>query len=205
MHNEKIAMKNIELNQINLQAISSLPTALKSMIIIGVSVVLVMVVYWFDFSSLVVQLEHSKSKATTLRHDFIAKHPAAAQFGIYQNQYQQLEQQFDHLVHHITNDQKNSALLDKIQKMLAIDGLQVIQIKPQPAMHQDYLTIWPFEILLHGSYHQFARLITQLTNLDQLVTIHNFALKSQTTNGDDKLQMDLVLYVYQYDGHKVSV
>lgn len=192
-------MNNIEFNQINLQTVSRLPTIIKLAIIISISGLLIFITYWFDFKDLTQQFNNAKLKTATLRHDFVTKHPSAAQVNLYQDQYQQLEQQFNHLLQQVTNSQKNSALIDKIQKMLAIDGLQVIQIKPQSSIQQDYLTIWPFEILLHGSYHQFSRLITQLTNLDQLVTIHNFSLKNQAAKNDDKLQMDLVLYVYEYN------
>lgn len=77
-------------------------------------------------------------------------------------------------------------------------GVFIISIEPQPTQVKDLYTENPYRLQIEGSYHNFARFLTALSELQRIVNVSemNLSMNPETLSDDDIISITCLLTSY---------
>ncbi len=107
-------------------------------------------------------------------------------------------------------------LLEDISKTGNTNGLIFTLFKPQNEISLEFYAEVPIEIVVWGTYHRFAKFVSDIAALPRIVTLHDFKIsvlkpKNETRNTSqgparstgpvpEALSMSITAKTYRYSG-----
>ena len=87
------------------------------------------------------------------------------------------------------------------------DHLEFTMFKPGPTSSKGFYTIYPIEIDLVGSYHNFGKFVEDITNSPQVTKISNLDITAFTSKDfpEFSIKAHFILQVYVFTGQAVKV
>ncbi len=186
---------------INAETISNLSPTRKVLLVL-VIVLLIFGLYW--------QLAY-KGKARTidrLRSDLSNKQAKlneneaiARNLPRFKEEVEKLNQQLGKVVQELPNSREIPNLLETISNLGAINGLEVIYIKPQNDVDKGFYAEVPISIKVRGGYHEMGLFLDAVSRLPRIINMTNVTLgnaKEDERSGAIILSIDALATTYRY-------
>ena len=149
--------------------------------------------HYYFISPALKQLSYLKAQNQVLEKNFIQQHALAIQKIAYEKQLKTLEQYKEHLSQRLVRRAELAKLVESISNTGMALGVNFKFIKPQAELSEDFYKILPIDIIITGSYHQFAEFISGLTALPKIVLINDFSMSHAPKTDESLLTLNLNL------------
>lgn len=198
LHKELHAIKKLNRDDLDLANAGQWPSSIKLFSLTLIVLGLVSFSHWLIINSYKEDLAAAQTKQARLIEDYGRNVFQAANLVAYQQQILTMETAFNSLVNSLTAAHEVPKLLDAIQQEANQQNLEVVSIKMQPLKQHNFYTQIPFEIKIKGNFHQLATFIAGISNLNHLITLHDFTLVPNAPNSVE-LVLTLEAQTYRYE------
>jgi type IV pilus assembly protein PilO len=186
----------LTLSQLDFNEPGELPAPIKLIIFL----LLVSIVwgggYYFVIQDKQKQLASIEQKELQLKKDFEAKQAKAVNLQAYKEQLAEMEIMFSSMLDQLPRKREIPDLLNDVTRTGLINGLQFQLFQPQGERRTDFYSELPIKMIIRGNYHQFGRFVSGLASLPRIVTLHDFTIKSSSS--DSTLTMEVLGKTYRY-------
>lgn len=179
----------MNINELTLENIGSWPNWAKAMMIGIVCMIVVLLFYFFAFKPMGLQVTQAKLEMQDLRDTYEVKYHQAANLPEYKAQIIEVKKLIVNMLGQLPKTLDVPNLIEDISKKGIAAGLHFKSIRPQPEIERDFYTELPIEIIVTGSYNQIASFISNLANLQRIVTLDDFKI-SRNNQDMDQLRQD---------------
>lgn len=196
-------MNKINLNDLTLDNVGQWPMVVKIGVIIGISLVAVFLGYVLIIKSNL-ELYHSmESQEVSLKADFELKAHQASNIKTYRNQLELMNERFGTMLRQLPAKNEMPGLLEEISKTGTASGLKFVLFAPQPEITYDFYIELPIKIKVVGTYFQLATFLSRVSEMNRIVTLHEFSVKGLTSKDNqqvslDELEMEITAKIYRY-------
>lgn len=191
------------LNTLDPQNIGSWPIAVKAMIYVLVFIVVLVVGYMFDLSSIREGLAVGHKQQETLFGEFESKVFKAQNLETYKRQLKDMEDSFGALLRQLPQDTEVPGLLEDITHTGLGSGIEFDSIDLGKEARQDFYIEQPINIKAHGDYHSFGAFVSGIASLPRIVTLHDFKIspissRTESADGSPVLSLTVLAKTYRY-------
>jgi len=193
------SLRQIDLNDLDLNNVGSWPAAVKFIAGALLLVVVIALGYNFHLKDLQVSLEGKQAEEVALKEQFSSKAFQAANLDAYKEQMQEMEISFGALLKQLPSDTEVPGLLEDITRTGLGSGLEFEEIKLLPEAAQQFYIELPIQIAVVGTYHDLATFVSGVASLPRIVTLHDFNLVPAASDATSKLRMSILAKTYRYN------
>ncbi len=180
----------------------SWPALPRYLLCVGVTVFVVVALWFVWLSSSDEELTAERGKETQLRDDFSKKLTQAASLDALKKQREQVQQYVTQLEKQLPSKAEMDALLSDINQAGLGRSLQFELFRPGQVSVKEYYAELPIAVRVSGRYHDMGAFAADIANLSRIVTLNNLTL-TPSTNG--MLTMDATAKTFRYlDNDEVS-
>lgn len=173
----------MNLNELTLENIGSWPTEIKCAVYAIAMVAIVGLGLWFDAKSQMQALRKTVAQETELRSEFEVVHERLVNLEEYKEQVETLGALFAHMIRELPRQIEIPNLLEEISKTGVASGLRFILFDPLQEERHDFYAEVPIQISVIGTYSQIARFISDVAQMERIVTLHDFEIKPFDSDG----------------------
>ena len=163
----------------------------------AVSLVVLVVGWFFLLSNAHDELDAEHSKEPVLKNDYRAKLAQAVNLGELRKQKLQVEEYVTQLEKQLPGKAEMDALLSDINQAGLGRGLQFELFRPGQVAIKDYYAELPIAIRVAGRYHDIGSFAADIANLSRIVTLHNLNISS-SKDASGVLAMEATARTYRY-------
>lgn len=196
-------MKEINLNELTLDNIDQWPLPVKAGAIVIVSLLVILMGYWFIAKGNFEQYEILKNEERELKNKFELKQRQASNLMAYRDQMQKMQTRFGDMLRKLPTENEMPGLLEDISKTGTATGLSFELFAPKAEVPHDFYIEVPIEIAVVGRYHELAVFLSRVAQLDRIVTIHELVIehapKEQQREDEMVLIMKMTAKIYRYN------
>lgn len=151
-------------------------------------------------------IEESEGTEVELKQKFEIKQKKAVNLEAYKKQLANMEVTFKGMLNQLPSKTELDKLVDDISQAALTSGLEEKEFKKLNENVKEFYAEQSIDILLEGSYHQFADFVSKVAALPRIVTLHDFDINSITQNvrsnrrsqAEEFLQMRITAKTYRY-------
>lgn len=185
-----------QLNSIDFNDVGAWPLWLKLVANIIVAVIVAVAGYYLHIVTMQEELDRTTNKEQGLRKTFVEKQAKAANLDAYRKQMEEMEETFGTMLRQLPSKTEVADLLvDITQKGLAA-GLTFNTFKPTSEVPKEFYAELPIAIQVEGDYHNLGEFVSGVAALPRIVTLHDIAII--TGSSDDTLKMSVMAKTYKY-------
>jgi len=173
------------------------PLLPKAMTWAAVSIVVIVLSWFFLLSSAHDELDAERGKEPTLKNDYRAKLAQAVNLGELRKQKLQVEKYVTQLEKQLPGKAEMDALLSDINQAGLGRGLQFELFRPGQVAVKDYYAELPISLKVAGRYHDIGSFAADIANLSRIVTLHNLNITTPK-DGAGVLSMEAMARTYRY-------
>ncbi len=186
---------------INAETITNL-SPVKKLGLVMLVVVLIVGGYWYSFY---------RSKAKTidrLRGDLSNKQAKlneneaiARNLPRFKKEVEKLNLQLSKVVQELPNSREIPNLLETISNLGAVNGLEVLYIKPKNDVDQGFYAEVPISIKVKGGYHELGLFLDAVSNLPRIINVSDISIgnaKEDARTGGIVLDISALATTYRY-------
>ena len=186
-----------DLQNIDLNDLSSWPYWLKAVAVFLIGVALVGAGYWFIIKGQLEDLERIQRSELELKESYQAKANLAMNLNAYRKQMKEMEENFGVMLRQLPNQTEVPELLVDITQAGLGRNLNFVLFKPQRKRFRDFYAVLPINLKVTGSYHQIGEFVSDLAAMPRIVTLGNLKL-AKAKGGGNRLSMSVVVNTYHY-------
>ncbi|MGC1183473.1 type 4a pilus biogenesis protein PilO [Legionella sp.] len=197
-------MNKINLNVIYLKHIVQFEMPAKTPVFVGACLLIIILGYCFIIQNSFTNYERLKAIEVTLKADFEKKQSQLVNLVEYRQQLQIINDRYTSMFKLLLIKNEMPYLLEELSKRGVDCGLKLELFAPQPEVAHDFYVELPIKISLIGSYFQLAVFLSQIGEMKQIVTIHEFSIQhvssidNQVVVPADKLVMNATAKIYRF-------
>lgn len=191
------SINNVDLSDLNLEAMASWPPLLKIILLSALFVVLLVAGFYLHIEDLNKRLKLAEREETTLRLDFEQKAFEAANLAAYKAQLAEMEVRFGALVAQLPSETEVPGLLEDITDKGELNGLNIERIDLLDEQAQNFYVELPIAIQAVGSYHDIGAFISGMAGLPRIVTLHDFEIVT-ARDAPSTLEISIQAKTYRY-------
>jgi type IV pilus assembly protein PilO len=198
-------MMNFNLNELTLENLGQWPKAVKIVVVVSLSLLLIGLGYWLIVEANFEQYNTLKAQEITLRSEFELKQHQASNLQLYRNQMLKMQERFGNMLKQLPTQNEMPGLLEDISKTGIASGLTFQLFAPLPEVQHDFYIELPIKTIVVGNYHQFAVFLSRVAEMSRIVTLHDFVVeRASLDNGTPKnsageqLKMEMTAKIYRY-------
>jgi type IV pilus assembly protein PilO len=154
--------------------------------------------YQLDISALQAQLETDRAKEQELKTSITSKQQLVANLDAYRTQLVEMEQTFNTILRQLPSKKEIENLIVDVAQTSLADGLTNIQIQALPEVPYDYYAEAPYVLRFQGTYHQLAKFVSDASALPRIITLHNFATITPSSDFAKNKELDLKITAKTY-------
>lgn len=144
------------------------------------------------------KLSRERTQEVSLKKDFEGKAFRVSNLAAYKAQMAEMEESFGSLLKQLPRDTEVPGLIDDISSAALNAGLKLNAIDPQKMTKTEFYKELPIDIEVVGGYHEMGAFVSAVAALPRIVTLHDFTIEKQSTDGS--LKMKIRAKTYQYSG-----
>ena len=148
----------------------------------------------FDLSPQTDLLASEITKEEELKGTFDRKQKRAANLNALKEQMIEMQQSFGDMLRQLPNRTEIAGLIVDVSQTGLSAGLDFELFQPLQEQPAEFYAMYPINIRVTGTYHQFGEFISGIAQLPRIVTTHNLSIKNDQ-NG--KLAMSAVARTYR--------
>lgn len=191
------SINNVDLSDLNLEAMASWPPLLKIILLSALFVALLVAGFYLHIEDLNKCLKLAEREETTLRLDFEQKAFEAANLAAYKAQLAEMEVRFGALVAQLPSETEVPGLLEDITDKGELNGLSIERIDLLDEQAQNFYVELPIAIQAVGSYHDIGAFISGMAGLPRIVTLHDFEIVT-ARDAPSTLEISIQAKTYRY-------
>lgn len=196
-------MSNFNINELTLDNIGQWPVVVKYGAAILIAAVVIVIGYKLFISPNFEQYDILLNEQANLKMDFEKKQHQAANLASYKQQLTVMNERFGNMLRQLPAENEMPGLLEDISKTGIASGLNFELFAPLPEVTHDFYMELPINIIVVGSYRQFAIFLSRIAEMSRIVTLHDFEIQGvsndrQKTNAVDALEMNITAKIYRY-------
>ena len=186
---------------IDAQAIANLSPA-KKLILVLVIVVLIFGGYWYSFyrgkAKTIDRLrgDLSNKQATLNENEAIARN-----LPRFKEEVEKLNQRLGRVVLELPNSREIPNLLETINNLGAVNGLDVVYIRPQNDIDKGFYAEVPIAIKVKGGYHELGLFLDAVSKLPRIINVSDVSMgnaREDERSGTIILDISALATTYRY-------
>lgn len=198
------SLNNFDLDQLNdINNVGSWPLAVKTLIWIIAFAALLGLGYALHITNLQDELEVVRKKEVALKKEYEEKALQASLLEDYEAQHREMNEQFDNILRQLPSDTEIPGLIEDINNEGLKNNLKFSSIDLLDEVAHEYYVERPIKIVVSGHYHDIGSFVSDVANLDRIVTLHDFTIKPATkepgAGEGERLTMQIVAKTYRYN------
>jgi len=162
---------------------------------IGVTVLVLVLGWYFYWSAQLEDLDHAAQEEVSLRDAYKMKVQQSINLEGLRKQKEQVGEYVATLEKQLPSKAEMDALLSDINQAGLGRGLQFELFKPGQVVVRDYYAELPIDIKVTGHYHDMASFASDIANLPRIVTLNKMSL---VAGKDNSLMLDAVAKTFRY-------
>jgi type IV pilus assembly protein PilO len=164
-------------------------------VFVGVTVLLVIALWFSWLNSSEGELQVEQAKELTLRTEFTTKLAKAINLEALKKQREQVQQYVTQLEKQLPSKAEMDALLSDINQAGLGRSLQFDLFRPGQVAVRDYYAELPIAVRVTGRYHDLGAFASDIANLSRIVTLNNLTVVPAK---DGTLTMDATAKTFRY-------
>jgi type IV pilus assembly protein PilO len=190
-----------EINELDFEQVAIWPFEIKSIVALFVVVIALIGGYFGLVKDKLPILDKVQLEEQTLKGNFQAKYRIAVNLQAYEDQLQQLQQDFSFMLKSLPTSNETPGLLDDITFVGTSAGLTFRLLNWQKEVPKEFYTELPIQIEVTGTYHDFGQFVSDIAALPRIVTVHDFAVSKELST----LKLTLGAKTYRTDQSEQKV
>jgi len=175
---------------------ASWPSVPRYALCLGLTVVVVVALWFVWLTNSNDELESERGKEATLKTDYQKKVAQAANLDLLKKQREQVQQYVTVLEKQLPSKAEMDALLSDINQAGLGRSLQFELFRPGQIVVKDYYAELPIAVRVTGRDHDMGAFAADVASLSRIVTLNNLSVTPQKEK--DVLTMDATARTYRY-------
>lgn len=194
---------NVHVKELTIENIGKWPKPIKVGVILILSFVVFCLGYYLFIHPNIEKLNILAAQETKLKAEFENLQQKAANLEAYRNQMRMMQDKFGAMLRQLPTKNEMPGLLDDISKTGVASGLTFRLFAPAPEITHDFYIELPIQMIVTGNYHQLAIFLSRISEMDRIVTLHDFVLESvlvdkKKSAKGEQLVMKITATIYRY-------
>jgi type IV pilus assembly protein PilO len=186
----------IKIEDLELETIGSWPLVVRVLVLMSVFFITVFLGYTLDLSDKWVVLGAAEDKKASIKTLFFDTQQQVVNLGIYKQEVKTVEGVLNKLTEQLPQKNEQAELLEDVSQKAIANGLQLVSIKPGRQENHGFYQENPIELTLTGNYNGFGEFVSQIGNMSRIVTLHDFTISKNSTEGKGALMMVVLAKTY---------
>ena len=186
---------------IDAQTIANLSPTRKLLLVL-VMVLLVFGLYWqFAYKGKAKTIDRLRSDLSNKQAKLNENEAIARNLPRFKEEVQKLNLQLGMVVQELPNKREIPNLIETISNLGALNGLEVIYIKPQNDVDQGFYAEVPIAIKVKGGYHEVGLFLDALSRLPRIINVSDITMgnaKEDERSGIIVLDISALATTYRY-------
>ncbi len=186
---------------IDAQTIANLSPARK-LILVLVVVVLIFGLYWqFAYKGKARTINRLRSDLSNKQAKLNENEAIARNLPRFKEEVGKLNAQLAKVVQELPNSREIPNLLETISNLGAVNGLEVVYIKPQNDVDKGFYAEVPISIKVKGGYHEMGLFLDALSRLPRIINVSDITMgnvKEDERSGVIVLDISALATTYRY-------
>jgi len=174
---------------------ASWPALPRYALFLGITIALVVALWFSWLSSSQDELTGEQAKEETLRTEYKVKLAKAVNLEALKKQREQVQQYVTQLEKQLPSKAEMDALLSDINQAGLGRSLQFDLFRPGQVAVKDYYAELPIAVRVNGRYHDLGAFASDIANLSRIVTLNNLTI---VPGKDGALTMDATAKTFRY-------
>jgi len=186
---------------IDAQTIANLsPT--RKLILVLVVVALIFGLYWqFGYKKKAKTIDRLRSDLSNKQAKLNENEAIARNLPRFKEEVGKLNAQLSKVVQELPNSREIPNLLETISNLGAVNGLEVVYIKPQNDVDKGFYAEVPISIKVKGGYHEMGLFLDALSRLPRIINVSNISMgnvREDERSGVIVLDISALATTYRY-------
>jgi len=186
-------INSFDINDIDWSRIGVWPVVARIIIVALVMITVFAGVYFLYVKDLQTRLQVEINNEKSLKTQFQRKSFESTTLDQHKAILQKMQADFLSLVAQLPKKTEVPGLLDDIYEKGSNSGLDIVSVKLQSEVRDEFYITLPIEIVVTGSYHNLGTFISGIAGMARIVTLHDFTL---TPEGRD-LKLSIKAQTYR--------
>lgn len=192
----------IKIDELDFEDIGSWPTILRWILIAFACGITIFLGYLLDWSDKIVSLSAAQDKEAAIKILFSDTQLQVANLETYKSEVKEVEKNLNKLTEQLPSKNEEAGLLEDISQEAVSNGLQLVTIRPGKQENKGFYQENPIELTLTGNANGFGAFVSKVSNMNRIVTFHEFSIKKNDTGGKGALMMVVVAKTYWATGKR---
>ncbi|HTT07572.1 MAG TPA: type 4a pilus biogenesis protein PilO [Gammaproteobacteria bacterium] len=189
-------MKLSDLQNLSLDNVGTWPLPIKAFTMLLLFALLVGGGYYEFTMPQLEELDKAQKQEADKLSDLDTKQQKAANLEALRLQLDDIRKIMDEMKQKLPSKTQIPDLLQSVSQAGLGAGLEFEIFKPGAEKPVEFYVELPIDIRVNGQYHEFGKFISQVANLERIVTAHDIKIKS--SGKGDKLVMEATAKTYRY-------
>lgn len=190
-------MKNFELNEETMNNVGEWPVIVKLIVSCLLAIGLCVLANQFYFKSLKNEYKSLVLNEVKLKDEVKLNIQLTAGQEQYKEKIKEMNDSFKTLLKKLPTDIEMDGLLEDITNKGISNGIEFKKLQMLKPIKTEFYTEHPIEIVIDGTYHSLSKFIGDISNLNRIVTFHDFEL-SPSKKENDLLELKVMAKTYKY-------
>jgi len=186
---------------IDAQTIANLSPARK-IILVLVMVVLIFGLYWqFAYKGKARTINRLRSDLSNKQAKLNENEAIARNLPRFKEEVKKLNQQLGKVVQELPNSREIPNLLETVSNLGALNGLEVIYLKPRNDVDKGFYAEVPIAIKVRGGYHEMGLFLDALSRLPRIINVSDITMgnaREDERSGVIVLDISALATTYRY-------
>lgn len=186
---------------IDAQAIANLSPTKKLLLVLG-TVLLIFGLYWqFAHKGKVKTINRLRSDLSNKQAKLNENEAIARNLPRFKEEVEKLNLQLGKVVQELPNSREIPNLLETISNLGALNGLEVIYIKPKNDVDQGFYAEVPISIKVKGGYHELGLFLDAISRLPRIINVSDITIgnaREDERSGVIVLDISALATTYRY-------
>lgn len=192
----------VKIDELEFEDVGSWPIILQWIFIAIVCAITIFLGYMLDWSAQIVSLNAAQTKKSAIKVVFADTQLQVSNLEAYTAEVKEVEKNLNKLTEQLPSKNEEAGLLEDISQEAASNGLQLVTIKPGTQENRGFYQENPIELTVTGNANGFGAFVSKVSNMNRIVTFHDFSIKKNDTGGKGALMMVVVAKTYWATGKR---
>lgn len=166
-----------EMNELDPEQMAIWPFEVKVVVALFLLILMSGVGYFVIVKDKLPILDAAEKTEQDLKRSYRSKYAIAANMEAYQQQLEQLNNDFATMLKSLPTSNETPGLLDDITFIGTSSGLTFKLLNWQQEVPKEFYSELPIQMEVEGKYHDFGLFLADIAALPRIVTVHNFEIK----------------------------
>lgn len=197
-------LESFELNEDSLKSAGDWPISVKfigSLLLVSLTV---FISYQFYFNNLSLKYDKAVKEEVTLKDSVLFKIQQTAGVELYKERIEEMEENFKSQLSQLPTAIEMDGVLKDITERGISNGIEFKKFQMLKEVISEFYIEHPIEIVVEGTYHSLGNFISEVANLDRIVTFHDFELKKISEEEDSLLSLTIIAKTYKYRNKEIE-